>query len=85
MRTLTPSCSPVVSRIGGVAILLLLCLSVDAGANPEQCGGTAQPTCLNSLSLPPDKCVADGWTIDDPASAAPLRLAGVGDQGFGAC
>lgn len=83
MRTLTSISSPAVSWIGAIVVLILLSLSYDAHANPAQCGGAAQPTCLNSLSLPPDKCVADGWTIDDPASSAPLRLAGVGDQGFG--
>ncbi len=62
----------------------MLALASSLTASPEQCGGTGQPSCLNSLSLPMGLCVADGWTIDNPTSSEPLRIAGVSDQGFGA-
>lgn len=52
-------------------------------ATPQQCGHSGQPTCLNSLNLPPGQCVVDGWSVDDPTSSEPLKVTGVTDQGFG--
>lgn len=77
------SCSRTMRALVALLALLTIGIAGPLQATPMQCGGTAQPTCLNSLSLPSGKCVANGWTIDDPASAMPLEVAGVTDQGFG--
>lgn len=71
-----------IAMLSAIAVMVLLFSSISQ-AGPMQCGQTAQPACLNSLSLPAGKCVADGWSVDDPTSAVPLKLAGAGDNGFG--
>ncbi|MFH2054515.1 MAG: dockerin type I repeat-containing protein, partial [bacterium] len=75
------SCRPGILSV--LLAVVLLGFGGQLSATPMQCGHTAQPTCLNSLSLPAGLCVADGWSVDDPTASAPLHFAGVDDHGFG--